>query len=58
MTLTALLLSTGVSLGALPTEQVNKNNLQGSGGIVILPPKKKNLQGSGGIVILPPKKEN
>lgn len=58
MTLTTILLSSGLSLSALPVEQLDTTSLRGSGGIVILPPKKKNLQGSGGIVILPPKKEN
>ncbi|MEZ7277206.1 hypothetical protein [Pseudoalteromonas sp. 68 DY56-GL68] len=58
MAITALLLSSGLSLNALPAEELKTTKIQGSGGIVILPPKKENLQGSGGIVILPPKKEN
>lgn len=56
MTLSALLLST-LSTGALPVANIDTRKLQGSGGIVIMPPKKETLQGSGGIVIMPPKKK-
>lgn len=56
MTLSTLLLST-LSSTALPAQSFDTTKLQGSGGIVILPPKKESLQGTGGIIILNPKKK-
>ena len=57
MTLSALLLST-LAFDAVPASTNSVQQLENSGGIIILNPKKKeNLNNSGGIIILNPKKK-
>ncbi|RZF93538.1 hypothetical protein EXT42_06615 [Pseudoalteromonas sp. CO302Y] len=57
MTLSTLLLST-LAFDAVPASTNSVQQLENSGGIIILNPKKKeNLNNSGGIIILNPKKK-